>query len=265
MKKANPLKKLLPLQILAIGAFVLSLTSSLCHIFSNNFTYQSISSNFKTILISLNIFATLISIIIFLFPKRYFLLYIGLISQSIFCIILGYIGLGVFLFTLFIILFYILSPFTEKTQKICISIFFIAFSFVLFGCIPYGLERFLMALATLFFIATAFICVVQLFKTKLKSFIPLINQNLYISPDITLPKPGEILNINNYDLSEREKSLLFDVMKNNNTYGELSIKYSISKSLIKKEMSKILEYFGCRNMESLKIVFSQFDIIMDEV
>ena len=167
---------------------------------------------------------------------------------------LGYIGLGVFLFTLFVILFYILTSFTEKTQKICLTLFFI---------IPYGIERFFMALSTIFFIATAFICVVRLFKTKLKNLIPIINQELYISPEITLPKAGEKLNINSFDLSEREKSLLFDIMNNNKTYGELALKHSLSTSLVKKEMGKILDYFGCRNIESLKIVFSQFDIVVE--
>lgn len=133
----------------------------------------------------------------------------------------------------------------------------------MFFCIPYGIERFLMALATIFFIATAFICVVRLFKTKLKSLIPIINQELYISPEITLPKAGEKLNINSFDLSEREKTLLFDMMTNNKTYGELALKHNLSPSLVKKEMCKVLDYFGCRNMESLKIIFSQFDVVLE--
>lgn len=264
MSRVNPLKKLLPIQILAIGAFVLSLTASLFNIFADNsLIYPNFSSTFKMSITVVNIFTTLISLIIFFFPKLHFLLYIGLISQSIFCVMLGYIGLGVFLFTLFIILFYILTSFTEKTQKICLTLFFIAYSFVLFFIIPYGIERFFMALSTIFFIATAFICVVRLFKTKLKSLIPIINQELYISPEITLPKAGEKLNINSFDLSEREKSLLFDIMNNNKTYGELALNHSLSTSLVKKEMGKILDYFGCRNMESLKIVFSQFDIVVE--
>ena len=264
MSRVNPLKKLLPIQILAIGAFVLSLTASLFNIFADNsLIYPNFSSTFKMSITVVNIFTTLISLIIFFFPKLHFLLYIGLISQSIFCVMLGYIGLGVFLFTLFIILFYILTSFTEKTQKICLTLFFIAYSFVLFFIIPYGIERFFMALSTVFFIATAFICVVRLFKTKLKYLIPIINQELYISPEITLPKAGEKLNINSFDLSEREKSLLFDIMNSNKTYGELALKHSLSTSLVKKEMGKILDYFGCRNMESLKIVFSQFDIVVE--
>ena len=262
MSRVNPLKKLLPIQILAIGAFVLSLTASLFNIFADNI-YPNFSTTFKMIITFINIFTTLISLIIFFFPKLLFLLYIGLISQSIFCVMLGYIGLGVFLFTLFIILFYILTSFTEKTQKFCITLFFISYSFVLFFIIPYGIERFFMALSTIFFIATAFICVVRLFKTKLKNLIPIINQELYISPEIHLPKAGEKLNINTFDLSEREKSLLFDIMNSNKTYGELALNHSLSTSLVKKEMGKILDYFGCRNIESLKIVFSQFDVVVE--
>ena len=133
MSRVNPLKKLLPIQILAIGAFVLSLTASLFNIFADNsLIYPNFSSTFKMSITVVNIFTTLISLIIFFFPKLHFLLYIGLISQSIFCVMLGYIGLGVFLFTLFVILFYILTSFTEKTQKICLTLFFIAYSFVLF-------------------------------------------------------------------------------------------------------------------------------------
>jgi DNA-binding CsgD family transcriptional regulator len=52
-------------------------------------------------------------------------------------------------------------------------------------------------------------------------------------------------------------------MNNNKTYGELALNHSLSTSLVKKEMRKILDYFGCRNMESLKIVFSQFDIVVE--
>ena len=264
MSKNGQIKKLSPIQILIIGNFVLSFTASLCNIFANiDLPINIFFPNFRITVIIANMFSTVFSIVVFFFPKQNFLLYLVLVFQSVFYVFLGYVELSIFLFTLFIILFYILTSLPEKKQVICITIFFILYFLALLGCIPYGIERFSMALASIFFIATAFICVVRLFKTKLKNLIPIINQDLYISKEITLPKAGEKLNINDFDLSEREKSLLFEVMVNNKTYGELGLKFNLSTSLVKKEMSKTLGYFKCRNIESLKIVFSQFDVVME--
>ena len=69
--------------------------------------------------------------------------------------------------------------------------------------------------------------------------------------------------LKDYDISDRQKMILYEVMTNNKTYGEIAIKHNLSTSLVKKDMTGILQYFGCKNANSLKIVLSQFVLSMD--
>ncbi len=255
------LKKLEPIQFIALGGFTLCIIATLCNILiESKWMYYTFIPNSKIVVPCLNIFSAIIAIFIFLFPRKHFFLYFVLFSQSAKTAFTGFESLSVFLFSLFIVLFFLQTSMSHKKRRIAIIVFYISYCALLTGCIPFGLERFWVALGSTLFSASAFICVLKLFRVKLAVFIPAINQHLFISPEINLPKPGEILHLADYSLSERQINFLYESIVKNKSYGEISVFYGLSKSLVKKEMCSILDVFGCKNMESLKIVFSQFQV-----
>lgn len=257
-------KKLVPIQFLAIGGFLLSLIAGICNILiESRWMYYTLIPNPKIVIPIANIVSAIITILMFLFPRKYFFSYFVLFFQSVKTAFTGFENLSVFLFSLFIVLFFLQTSMSHKKRKNTIILFYIIYSISLTGCIPFGLERFWVALGSTIFTASAFICILRLFRVKLAVLIPAINQHLFISPDINLPKPGGILHLADYPLSERQINLLYEVIVKNKSYGEISLFYGLSKSLVKKEMCSILDVFECKNMESLKIVFSQFEIEKD--
>lgn len=261
MKKKFSFREIEPIQVLALGCLVFSLISSFCSILFQNETFDVTIVPFHQIVIPVtHIISTVVSLFIFLFPRKQMILYIVILFQTILLSLTGLEIIGVFLFSLIIFQIYLNSNLHLKRQKIIIILMYLLFTIVLSGSIVYGKERFFIALGHTYFFASAIYCIILINKQKLKHSMPLIQQELYIGQNIKLPSPGEILYLSDYNLTERQKSILFESITKNKSYGEIAMKYNLSLSLVKKEMTNILQYFGCKNINSLKIVFNQFEI-----
>lgn len=249
----------LPTKILSIGAILILSAATFCSVYfgfsSNN---PSILPNFEIIVPLVNFVSLLLAITAFFFPTIYILQYFILIIQSIITIFTGYEFVGCFLFNLFIILFYIHSNISKKKFVLTITLLYFVFLISLIASIPYGIIRFIMALSFSLFISFSFWSLILLIQSKYTNVKAIINQALYISPKIQLPPRGEILYFSNFDLTERQKDILFEVLAKNRSYGEVSNKFNLSLSLVKKEISSSFCYFGCKNINSLRLIFSQF-------
>ncbi len=264
MKKVSFLKNLQPIQYLTLGGFIFLVIAALCSIiFQEEWANITIIPYHNIIIPATNILSAIICFCVFLFPKKEILLYFILLLETILASLTGLEAIGVFLFTIFIILFYFSNFPSEKRKKKLILIFYLVFTIVLSGSIVYGKARFPIAVGCTYFFASAIYCIILTYKNKLQTILPLIQQELYISKDISLPKTGEVMHLKDYDISERQRMILYEVIVNNKTYGEIAIKNNLSLSLVKKDMTGILEYFGCKNASSLKIVLNQFLLSLD--
>ena len=259
MEKVSIFKRFLPIQFLAFGGFLLSFLSFFCNIFvlSPLMSISFIPQPQITIPV-VNVISCIICVLVLIFPKTIFFQYAVLIIQSVMTSFMGYVGLSVFLFSLFLIIFSINSSLATKNQKIHFLIFYIVYIFVLCGSIPFGIDHFLVALGITIFSGAAFIFLYKLFMEKVKSEIPLINYKAFISPTIKLPEPGQTVHLKDFDLSERQINILYEIIVKNKSYGQISQKENLSTSLVKKETGLILDYFGCKNINTLKLVFAHF-------
>lgn len=263
MLKKSLLKEFQPIQILAIGGFIFSLIASLCSIFmQEEWSGMTIIPYYKIVIPITNIISTIVCIVIFIFPEKHFFLYFVLLFQAVFTSLTGYESLGIFLFSLCIVLIILNASLPIKKQKLIIPLLYLFFTIVLLGVIPYGKERFSMAVGCTYFFASAFYCIVLTYKKKLKNVMPLIQKELFISHKIYLPNPGEPLNLNDFDLTDRQKQILFEVIANNKSYGEVTLSTRLTLPLVKKEMAAIIQYFGCKNVNSLKLVLCQYVITL---
>ena len=129
MEKVSILKRFLPIQFLAFGGLLLSFLSFFCNIFvlSPLMSISFIPQPQITIPV-VNIISCIICILVLIFPKTNFFQYAVLIIQSVMTSFMGYVGLSVFLFSLFLIIFSINSSLATKNQKIHFLIFYIVFS-----------------------------------------------------------------------------------------------------------------------------------------
>lgn len=257
-------KKLEPIQYLALGGFVFLLIASYCSLFfQEEWSGLTTVPYYQIVIPAINIISTILCVFMFLFPKNLIIIYTALSLECLLSTLTGYESLGVYLFSLMIILIYLNTGFAGKKLKAIVVLMYLIFTITLLGSFVYGKERFWMALGCTYFFASAFYCIILTYKKKLKTLIPAIQQELFISKEVHLPKAGEVMHLKDYDISDRQKMILYEVMTNNKTYGEIAIKHNLSTSLVKKDMTGILKYFGCKNANSLKIVLSQFVLTMD--
>lgn len=264
MKKVNFFRNLQPIQYLTLSGFLFLAIASICSIaFQEEWAHITIIPFHTIVIPAIHIISSIICFCVFLFPKKEILLHIILLLETILSSLTGLETIGVFLFTIFIILFYFSDSFSGKRKKWLILSFYLTFTIVLSGSVLYGKERFPIAVGCTYFFASAIYCIILTYKRKLQDILPLIQQELYISKDVPLPKAGEIMYLKDYDISDRQKMILYEVIVNNKTYGEIAIKYSLSTSLVKKDMAGILQYFGCKNASSLKLVLNQFVLSLD--
>ena len=89
-----------------------------------------------------------------------------------------------------------------------------------------------------------------------------LQKELFISHDISLPNSGEKLNLNQFAITDRQKRILYEVVANNKSYGEVTLSTKLTLPLVKKEMAAIIQYFGCKNVNSLKLVLGQYVITL---
>lgn len=264
MEKEKKFKKLEPIQYLASGGFVFLLIASICSIiYQEDWSGTTLIPYYKIVIPAVNWISTIVCVFIFFFPEKHIFLIFVLLLEAVFSSLTGIESLGVFLFSLAIVLIYLNGGLSGKKQKITIVSLYLGFTIALLGTLPYGKARFLMAVGCTYFFASGFYCIILTYTKKLKALIPAIQQELYISKAVHLPKPGEVMHLKEYDISERQQMILYESMAKNKTYGEIAMKTKLSLSLVKKEMNAILQYFGCRNANSLKIVLSQFVLSMD--
>lgn len=197
--------------------------------------------------------------LIFIFsPKKTLFSLIILGIQSIYAVLTGYEYLGMFHFFLVnLILFY--KNFYNKKTKLKLIFIFLFWILLIATLISFGIERFIFALAVSIFMTTAFVYIYFLLFKKF-SFLLLREKNTNSQKKISTLLPGSILDLSDFDLSERQIKCLVECVYNNSSYKQIAEKIFISESVIKKEMQNIFEIFDVENKEQLKILLSPYKL-----
>ena len=180
-----------------------------------------------------------------------------LLIESCLLILTNYEILGIFFFYFAIILLLSNDFFTSKS-------FFhasILFDFHLVNILlmyTHGWPQTMVALATSVFAFFFFIWIYRILRKKLSCLIPPTVSNNGILQSI---KPGSEISLKDYNLTDRQIDLVLDYLHNNLSYNELSEKYYISVSTVKKDFAEIFKIFNVTKLEELHILFLQYRIV----
>lgn len=126
--------------------------------------------------------------------------------------------------------------------------------------IPFGIDRFIFAFAVSIFMTVAFIYIYFLLFKKF-SFLLLREKSTNFQKRISNLLPGSILDLSNFNLSERQTKCLVECVCNSLSYKQIAEKIFISESVIKKEMQNIFEIFDVENKEQLKILLAPYKLV----
>lgn len=235
--------------------FVASLTF-VCITSAINHNIPEQYSLFSSILIpSIHIIMSIILLILF-FKDNLIIKFIVFQIESCVAIYTGFETLGTFLFYISIFLLFIFN-FTDKKQFIKFSFLLIIHIFFLIidpFANPYII--FINILSS-FYMMFMFIYCYELLQNKFSSFIP---KAIIVNSNISDKKPGDIIKLSDYKLSERQINLVYDYLIKSLSYKELSEKYYVSLSTVKREFTDVYKIFGVNRLEELHILLLQYTI-----
>lgn len=164
--------------------------------------------------------------------------------------------IGIFLFHSSIFIFYIDYYNSKKANKIIRLCFLIHSLVLIYNFIIHWESAVLYLLST---VLTYFIFkyITELLKNKYSCFIPTTVTKL--SKLVNL-EPGSKIKLSDFGLTERQCNFIYDYIIKNLSYNDLSEKYYVSLSTVKKEFADSYKIFGVNKLEELHILLLQYQI-----
>lgn len=199
--------------------------------------------------------AALILAVIVIFKQSLFLEVFIMLCESVLTLMTGYMHLGIFLFYGIIILMFIKGKFKTHTYFQIIPLVVIHIASII-SCFVHSWIFVIMGLASSLFYAAFLYWVYDILKAKLSCFLPTSAK----TNSIIREKPGEALHLSDYQLSDRQMNFIIDNLHENCTYKELSLKYFVSLSTVKKDFSELFRIFDVGNLEELHLLLLQYQI-----
>lgn len=176
--------------------------------------------------------------------------------ESCVAIYTGFETLGMFLFYSSIFLMYIFY-FSDKEHTYSVLIFFVIHLFFIFIDPCATIFTKIINIASSIYMMIMFIYCYSILRNKFSSFIP---KAVTVNSNIANKKPGELLKLTDYNLTERQINFVYDYIINNLSYKTLSEKYFVSISTVKKEFTDIYKVFGVNKLEELHILLLQYKL-----
>lgn len=176
--------------------------------------------------------------------------------ESCVAIYTGFEAIGMFLFYSSIFLLYIFYFSATKDFYHVIGFFIIHIIFLVIEPSADFSTKIVNIPATIFMLLM-FIYFYDILQHKFSSFIP---KAITLNSNIKDKKPGDVIKLSDYNLSERQINFIYDFIIFNLSYNDLSEKYFVSLSTVKKEFSDSYKILGVTKLSELKILLLQFKI-----
>lgn len=247
-------------RIMMIGGFVILSTASFISL-TKNINQNTIIPYPSVTVPVMNVSSAVMAFFLIFFPNFTKLCYSVFFIQSINTILTGYEFLGIFLYYGMITLMFCNGEFKTKIRE-KMTVFLIVLIILIFGIIPYGgYEKFLLSFSEAVFFFGFYFCIYKKLESQLSSIFPAYHDlNKITLSSRNLPSTGSELNLLNYGLSERQCKFVLDNLLENSNYSDLSEKYYVSLSTVKKDMCEVFKKFGVDNLESFRLLMMQYKI-----
>lgn len=199
----------------------------------------------------------LLASIILIFTNDFQLEFVILQIESIASILSNFPEFGIFLFYSSIFILDCKELFNKQNKKM--KIIFLIFHFLIL-CLTFLKNKMyaICFIMTSFFYYLCFRWFAETLRIKLSCILPVNTKN---NDTIGNIKPGKKITLSDYDLTERQINFILEYMEHNLTYKQISEKYYVSISTVKKEFSDIFKVFNITKLEELHILLLQYQIV----
>ena len=178
-----------------------------------------------------------------------------MLCESVLTTMTGYINLGIFLFYAILILMFAKGKFKNHPYQKLFSLVTVHL-ISLFLAAKNGWVFVFMGIAASLFYAAFFYMIYYILHEKLSFFLPAQTQKNTVIKE----KSGEPLHLSEYALSERQINFILEKLQNNASYKELSEKYFVSISTVKKDFAEVYKIFSVKNLEELQLLLLQYKV-----
>lgn len=247
-----------PERVVAVVGLVFLLIATFVSIVFFNGDSKSIIEKFAdtSIVIPVVHIICVILVVILLFKPSDYLMLCVLFIESELTILTDYKELGIFFFYAAIILIMSRNLIVRKTPK-RISVLFVVHFITICLTFTHGIRYMLVSLGYSAFCCAFYFWIYNILKTKFSCLFPKnVTENLTI-----IKKPvGSVISLSEYNLNERQSTFVLENLHNKMSYKEISEKYYVSISTVKKIFADVFKLFNVSNLEELRILLLQYQV-----
>ncbi|MCR5187471.1 MAG: LuxR family transcriptional regulator [Treponema sp.] len=176
--------------------------------------------------------------------------------ESFLLLLTDYCQLGIFFFWASIILIFVKDIF-KSHNKYVLTTLGLLHCVALLGSYTHGWKSTFIAIGNSAFCFVFYMWIYSILKAKLSCFLP---SNVSNNQTISNKKPGESIKLSDYELTERQSTFVLENLHNNLSYKEISDKYFVSISTVKKTFAEVYKIFNVTKLEELRILLLQYQV-----
>jgi DNA-binding CsgD family transcriptional regulator len=194
--------------------------------------------------------------LVFLITQSLYVMISIFIIESELTILTNFEELGIFFFYAAIILILCKDLIKNKPRKKIFILFVIHLITLLLNFFR-GVNYMLIDMAYSVFCFAFYLWIYYSLKAKLSCFFP---KNVRDNTTIIRKPIGSTISLSDYNLNERQISFVLENLHNKMSYKEISEKYYVSISTVKKIFAEVFKIFNVSNIEELRILLLQYQV-----
>ena len=196
-----------------------------------------------------------LAIVLLITQNLYFMITIFLLESEL-TILTHYEQLGIFFFYAALILI-LCKDLVKKEPRKKIFVMFLVHLITLVLSYPHGINRMIINISYSVFCFAFYFWIYYNLKAKLSCLFP---QNVRENNTIIGKPAGSTISLSDYNLNERQCTFVLENIHNKLSYKEISEKYFVSISTVKKIFAEVFKIFNVSNIEELRILLLQYQV-----
>ena len=176
--------------------------------------------------------------------------------ESELTILTHYEQLGIFFFYAALILI-LCKDLVKNKPRNKVFIMFLVHLLTLVLSYPHGINRMIINISYSVFCFAFYFWIYYNLKAKLSCLFP---QNVRENNTIIGKPAGSTISLSEYGLNERQSNFVIENIHNKLSYKEISEKYFVSISTVKKIFAEVFKIFNVSNIEELRILLLQYQV-----
>lgn len=244
-------------RVVSVVGFIFLIVAGIASLFMNGDKKSIIEKVCDTrIVIPIVHFTCAVIVFFTIFKPCDILLKIVLMVESVLTINTDYEQLGILFFYATIMLNLCKGVGNRHALRTLI-ILFIIHIISLLGTYTHGWWYTVIAYGSSAFSCVFYYWVYYILKAKLSCVIP---TNIANNKTLTNVPQGSEISLKDYKLNERQIKFVIECLHNNLSYKELSDKYFVSISTVKKVFAEVYKIFNVSNLNELRMLLLQYQV-----